>query len=144
MNNFAALFPLLFWTLILVASERHAEYSNLYQQLFIPHRELLAPLSSTAVQSVEEIHAILLLCLWPIPKRQLLHDPAYNYIGIAASASLRLNLHKPTPQDHIIKVRANWPYSVEYVSVKAQYLTWLACFSISTQYVDRTQSLASY
>lgn len=140
-NRLASDSALLFWTIIFIASEHHETHSNFYNQLFIPHRELLALLSSSAIQSIEDIHAILLLCLWPIPKQQMTDDPVYNYIGIASTACIRLNLHKPLPPSCIAMPRVSWPFGRENPSIQTQRLTWLACFSISTQYVAHHRTM---
>ncbi|KAI9653218.1 MAG: hypothetical protein M1821_007649 [Bathelium mastoideum] len=132
-NNLASECPLLFWTIILIASERHERHAEVYQQLFEPHRELLVPFSNTAIASIEEIHAALLLCLWPVPKQKILYDPVYSYSSIAVDACLRLSLHKPFPLSDTTSCQGNFPYCSGAHSVATQQRTFLACFSVSTR-----------
>ncbi|KAF2971585.1 hypothetical protein GQX73_g2029 [Xylaria multiplex] len=98
--------PLLFWTIILLASHFHMEHGNLYDKLLSPHEELLRPFSNTAIQSIHEIHALLLLCIWPIPRRVEASNPTWNYVGLAVGACMRLDLNKATPSD-LIEPRPN-------------------------------------
>ncbi|KAI1386675.1 uncharacterized protein F4822DRAFT_323886 [Hypoxylon trugodes] len=43
-----------------------------------------------------------------------------------------MNFHKPLPQDHVAYGWACW-LDTEEITVQDQHMTWLACFSISTQ-----------
>ncbi|KAI1122374.1 hypothetical protein F5Y10DRAFT_287258 [Nemania abortiva] len=127
--------PLLFWTIVLLACRFHPEHSGLYDRLLSPHEELLYRFSNTAIQSVHEIHALLLLCLWPIEKRPEWSSPTWNYIGLAVGACMRLNLDKATPLDPV-EVRANTlggGRKHEEASMRTRRITWLACLAISTQ-----------
>ncbi|KIW97796.1 uncharacterized protein Z519_01380 [Cladophialophora bantiana CBS 173.52] len=128
--RFVADSPLLFWTMVLIASQHHDKYSHLYQDLFFPHQELLAPLSNTAIRSLENVHAILLLCVWPTPKRRILHDPSWAFIGIAVNSCMALNCHKPLAQRQTVP---NGTDAYRNVDVRTRCLTWLACFSVGTQ-----------
>ncbi|RWA06990.1 hypothetical protein EKO27_g8116 [Xylaria grammica] len=127
--------PLLFWTIILLASHFHPTHSGLYGKLLLPHEELLRPFSNTAIQSVHEIHALLLLCLWPIPRRVEATNPTWNYIGLAVGACMRLDLDKASPPDPA-EPRLNttmWERKNDKISIQTRRLTWLACLTISTQ-----------
>ena len=61
-----------------------------------------------------------------------MRDPTWTYVTIATDACLKLNFHKPISQDHVAHRWASWLNS-ENVTIQTQYLTWLACFSVSTQ-----------
>ncbi|KAI0438343.1 hypothetical protein F4803DRAFT_565356 [Xylaria telfairii] len=128
--------PLLFWTIILVASQHHQEHCGLYDQLLSPYEHLLRPYSTTAIQSIHEIHALLLLCLWPVPNRPEAISPTWNYISLAVGACIRLNLDKAGPP-HPIELQR--PYAPrpqrrpEELGIQTRRLTWLACLGITTQ-----------
>ncbi|KAI1303866.1 hypothetical protein F5Y03DRAFT_184204 [Xylaria venustula] len=127
--------PLLFWTIILLASHYHVKHGDLYEKLLLPHEELLRPFSNTAIQSIHEIHALLLLCLWPIPRRVEASNPTWNYIGLAVNACMRLDLNKAAPSASI-EARSYTPgheRRPEKISIQTRRLTWLACLEISTQ-----------
>ncbi|KAI0903702.1 hypothetical protein F4823DRAFT_568430 [Ustulina deusta] len=130
--RFYAASPLLFWTIILLASQYHGEHSGLYEQLLLPHEELLRPFSNAAIQSIHEIHALLLLCIWPIPRRREESNPTWNYIGLAVNSCMRLDLTKAAP----IESQSSTPVHerrTEKISIQTRRRTWLACLAISTQ-----------
>ncbi|KAI0483471.1 hypothetical protein F4859DRAFT_400179 [Xylaria cf. heliscus] len=132
---FHASSPLLFWTVILVASQHHQEHCGLYEQLVSPHEELLRPFSNTAIQSIHEIHALLLLCLWPVPNRPESISPTWNYISLAVGACIRLNLDKAAPLNPVEPPRLNAPRhqrKPEEIGIQARRLTWLACLAVTT------------
>lgn len=137
---------LLFWTILLVSSQHHAVHFSLHDQIVLVHRSLLAPLSHAAPRSIYDVHAILLLCIWPLAPRKEASNPAWSYVGLAINACVEMGLHKPAPttttdvgpQQRISQMAAataGWNDQRREVSVFRQRLTWLACFSISTQYV---------
>jgi len=124
--------PLLFWTISLIASQHHETYNHLYKDLFYPHSQLLANTLNTAIRSLRRIHVLLLLCLWPIPQRRIFRDPSWMYIGVAVNSCMTLNCHNPLPRNLDVP---RWFNLSEYVDIRTQYLTWLACFAIGTQCV---------
>ncbi|KAI0453792.1 hypothetical protein F5B21DRAFT_477908 [Xylaria acuta] len=128
--------PLLFWTIILVASQHHEEHGHLYEQLLPPYEKLLRPFSNTAIESIHEIHALLLLCLWPVPNRPEATSPTWNYVSLAVGACIRLNLDKAAPSNLVEPPRSNAPRHQrrpEEVGIQTRRLTWLACLAITTQ-----------
>ncbi|KAI1416909.1 hypothetical protein F5Y13DRAFT_101810, partial [Hypoxylon sp. FL1857] len=124
--------PLLFWTIILITCQYHNIYNGLYNQLVVAHRDLLSPFLTRGIRSIQEIHAFLLLSLWSLPAYLPFLDPTWTYVSIAIDTCTRMNFHKPLPQDHVARGWACWLDSGD-ITVQNQYLTWLACFSISTQ-----------
>ncbi|KAK5637638.1 hypothetical protein RRF57_013353 [Xylaria bambusicola] len=131
LTHFYTTSPLLFWTIILIASHYHIEHSSLYDKLLLPHEKLLRPFVNTAVQSIHEIHALLLLCIWPISRRVDESNPTWNHIGLAVNACMRLDLNRTAPAPPV----PIWPRSntrPEDVNIQTRRLTWLACLAIST------------
>ena len=121
--------PLLFWTIVLVASENHPLYHVLYARLIKPHQDLLAPISSTALQTVEDIHALLLLCLWPVMTERPHDDPSWSYVSIVTNYCVRLSLFKPA-------INRGHPANALTGSImtsESRYMTLLACFNAGTQ-----------
>lgn len=59
---------LLFWTIVLVSSQWHPTLSDLYLKLVGPHEALLSTVLHIAIQPIETVQALLILCLWPVPK----------------------------------------------------------------------------
>ncbi|KAI1874040.1 uncharacterized protein JN550_002619 [Neoarthrinium moseri] len=140
-------FPLLFWTICLVASQHHPTHGSLYEQLYLPHRELLATISTTAIRTAEEVHALLLLCSWPIPRRRGSLDPGWDYVGIAVNACMRMGFHKPLSEPPGSLDTANSLRPSHHVELEIQNLTWLGCFSIGTEiatFVGLLPPISSY
>ncbi|KAI0900167.1 hypothetical protein F4806DRAFT_279974 [Annulohypoxylon nitens] len=122
----------LFWTILLITCQHHEVHHNLYNKLFFAHRGLLSSFLTRAIHSIQEIHALLLLSMWSLPANLPIRDPTLTYVTIATDACLKMNFHKPLSQDHVAHGWASWLNSEE-TTIQIQYLTWLACFSMSTQ-----------
>ena len=126
--------PLLFWTIGLVASQTHPSHGFLYDQLYEIQNQLLSGILHSAIQSIEVVHALLLLCLWPVPNTHGHKDPSWNYVSLAISAAIQLHCHKPLPECSAV---ADWASFGDTrprdLSIPTQSLTWLSCFDISTQ-----------
>lgn len=137
LDRLASESPFLFWTIVLITCQQHKRYNGLYNEVLLAHRELLQPLWTRAIRSIGEVHALFLLCLWSLPSRLPLLDPTWTYASIATDICMKMNFHNPLPQDHIAHGWASWLDS-ESVTVRDQHLTWLSCFSITTQYVYET------
>lgn len=125
--------PLLFWTIILVASQDHARFAAVYQNVATEHERLLSPILQRAIQQIETIHALLLLCLWPIPQSRHFYNPAWNYAGLAIHAAMQLNCHSPLGP---VSATNGWKglghVAVSELSTEDQARTWLGCFWVGT------------
>ncbi|KAI1379539.1 hypothetical protein F4677DRAFT_409609 [Hypoxylon crocopeplum] len=133
LDRLASSSPLLFWTINLISCQHHNRHNGLYTQLLLAHRELLLSLSTRPIRSLQEIHALLLLSLWSLPSRIPVLDPTWTYVSIAVDTCVKMNFHKPLLEDHVAHGWATWLHASEDATVQDQHLTWLACFSISTQ-----------
>lgn len=134
--TFAKSSPLLFWTIILCSSQMHSKYAGLYAAISAEHEILLSHIIHTAIQTMQVLHALLCLCLWPVPKLRHQFDPSWNYIGLAISAAMHLNYHLHFYQNSpLADWRAFGGYSKEDVGADIRNLTWLACFNIGTRSV---------
>jgi hypothetical protein len=82
---------------------------------------------------MEAVHALLLICLWPVPQQHHVDDPSWEHIGIAINAAMRFHCHKPLPESSPIR---GWKglgsVTANDLNVTTQHMTWLACFDIST------------
>lgn len=111
--------------------ERH---DGLYEQLCSVHSQLLGEVLHQAIQSLETIHAFLLLCLWPIPKLRNSYDPSWNYIGLAIQAATSLNCHNPLENDQVIAhYKGASDTSAAEMNPAVQAMTWLYCFKIGAR-----------
>ncbi|KAK9234060.1 hypothetical protein V1525DRAFT_422593 [Lipomyces kononenkoae] len=86
---------------------------------------LLSETLLRSIRSVYVIQSLLLLCLWPFPIKNQIHDPSWNYCGIAVAAALQMGLHQ---------TEANWEYGfrdLSSVDLDIRLTTWLGCFLVS-------------
>jgi hypothetical protein len=125
--------PLLFWTVILVASQEHDRFAAVYNEVATEYERLLSPILRKAIQRIETIHALLLLCLWPVPQSQYFHNPAWNYTGLAVHAAIQLHCHSPLDSSREPNVWPGFALVAEgEVSRVDQARTWLGCFRVGT------------
>jgi len=121
---------------MLVASARHMTHNMLYNELASPQERLVGIAVNTAVESIEVVQALLICCLWPVPKQREMHDPSWNYLGVAVNGAMQLGLHQPFAEHAHL---AGWSRLGEYrladISRGTRAMTWLACFNISIRYV---------
>lgn len=118
---------------MLIASREHVRFTTIYHEVAAGHEGLLSRILGKAIQRIETIHALLLLCLWPLPQSQYFHNPAWNYVGLAVHAAVQLQCNNPLSFD---KRQNMWPgfglvpeYEVDEVD---QAWTWLGCFQVGT------------
>ena len=125
--------PLLFWTIILVAGQDHARFATIYQQVATEHKGLLSPIIHGAIQHLETIHALLLLCLWPISQATHFSNPAWNYVGLVINAAMQLNCHSPLgPRSQTHGWKGLGDVAVCELSAQDLSQTWLGCFWVGT------------
>lgn len=126
--------PLLFWTILLVASERYEGHDDLYDQLYVAHNTLISEILHIAIQKLDVVHALLVLCLWPVPKMRNVYDPSWNYVGLAIQAATSLNCHYPVePNNLLAHYKGAGDTSAADMKPSNQATTWLYCFTISAR-----------
>jgi hypothetical protein len=125
--------PLLFWTIILISSQDHEKFTRINHEVAAEHEELLSPLLRKAIQHIETIHALLLLCPWPVPQSQYFQNPAWNYAGLSIHAAMQLHCHSPLGFG---TEQTEWPgfglAAEGEVNTVDQARTWLGCFRVGT------------
>lgn len=125
--------PLLFWTIVFVAAQ-HSVYDTLYEQLHGPHERLLSQSIHIAMGSAESVHALLILCSWPVPKLRRAYDPSWTYVGIAIHNAINMGLHRPCIPPELTKDwRGYGGFLMSDFSIETQVLTWLGCFSLGVR-----------
>lgn len=100
--------PTLFWVVVYIACRRYARDSPSDQgsggsssssssDLFAVLTEALSrdiwTLLSTPIMSLEETHALLLMCAYPLPSIRFVTDPSTTFAGIAMNICMLLGLH---------------------------------------------------
>jgi hypothetical protein len=124
--------PLLFWTIVVVSSRQYSSQDPLYKKLVPSYQSLLYKRLAEAIHTVQDLHAIILICLWPLPVMSQPDDPSWNYIGLAINAAMQMGLHKPRCQQGLYGFgRTNAPQ----VSVEVKMMTWMTLFELNARYV---------
>lgn len=127
--------PLLFWTIMLVASHRFDD-DGIYDRLIEPLKSMLSRCLCTVITSIETIHVFLIHCLWPITEMGTLLDQSFHYVNLATATAIQMNCHRPLPENNIAR---NWKPWVKHPSrrfdIAVGDVTWLACFELSARLV---------
>ena len=85
--------PLLFWTVLLIACRRYAKAQNLFDVLTEHIGKEMWPVCTSLHQSMEAIHAVLLLCTWPLISVRLVSDSCMLLTQSAMNGCASLGLH---------------------------------------------------
>ena len=116
-----------------MASQDHAQFAAVYAEVAAEHEALLSPIIQRAIQQIETIHALLLLCLWPIPQSRHFYNPAWNYVGLVIHAAMQLDCHSPlSPVNETNGWNGLGHVGVSELSIIDQARTWLGCFWVGT------------
>ncbi|KAL1968667.1 hypothetical protein VTN77DRAFT_1493 [Rasamsonia byssochlamydoides] len=118
--------PLLFWTVMMIASKESPQHKHLFPAVTGVVTSLASIISPPAEQSLHLIQALLLLCNWPPPYGATIHDNSWTYCGLAVTYALRQGLHRP---HHV----SDFVYEAEFdvTTMRERKRTWLACFIVS-------------
>lgn len=128
--------PHLFWIIILCSSQMHAKHAHMYPSIVTEHEAMLSATFVCAPLAIEMMHALLCLCLWPVPKLRLWQDLSWGYIGLVVNSAMQLNCHLPSNPLLNTQLRRNASRrAVPDIDAAVRDTTWLACFDISTRYV---------
>lgn len=117
----------------MVASQENDRFLAVYQAVVDEHEKLLDPILHKAIRRIATIHALLLLCLWPVPQSQYFENPAWNYAGLAAHAAMQLHCHSPLESS---REQNGWPgfalVPEDESNAMDRAMTWLGCFRVGT------------
>ncbi len=70
-----------------------------------PYRELLGKVLAGPITTLESIHGIIMLCLWPLAVDKQSQDSSWNYCGLVTNAALRMGLHKDGAESNSTRSR---------------------------------------
>ncbi|KLP06737.1 uncharacterized protein FFB20_09334 [Fusarium fujikuroi] len=126
--------PHLFWTIILCSSQMHPKHAHMYSSIVTEHEAMLSATVLRAPLNIEMMHALLCLCLWPVPKLRLWQDLSWGYIGLVVNSAMQLNCHLPSNPLLNIHLRRNASRrAVPNIDAAVRDTTWLACFEMNTR-----------
>lgn len=121
----------LFWTILYVSLRRFAKSVELYNGIVDELSNTPWLMLSTASATLESVHALLIICNWPLPTIRILTDPCPSLLAVATVASMQLGLHlgKGTGEAFGCGERHNAKCTDEEAAS-----TWLACCTLATRY----------
>jgi len=123
--------PLLFWTIVLVATRHHITLHVHLPALQQAHMTLHAKVLMDAIQSLHEIQAVLMICTWPGPVKQQPQDPSWQQLGLAINAARQMGLHKAT--DWFILGSKPFKTQLSKHLLSTRKMTWLKAFELDVQ-----------
>ncbi|KAM5443520.1 hypothetical protein MferCBS31731_001293 [Microsporum ferrugineum] len=97
--------PLLFWTILAVASRRYQTDSSLLGALSGPVLRLVWSTLADVPQSYHVVKALALLCTWPFPTSSTSTDPTFMLCGMMQRIALQIGLHRPSHAQDFSKYR---------------------------------------
>lgn len=115
--------PLLFWTIIAIASKYSPRFSTLYLPLSSLVPRLVVDINIPANRSLNTIQALLLLCWWPFPFQATINDPSWTYCGLACHRALQIGIHRALYHSDFF-----YDGKLEQNAITERHRTWLGCY----------------
>ncbi|CAG9996558.1 unnamed protein product [Clonostachys byssicola] len=85
--------PVLFWIVILTACRRYCLDEQLHSTLVESISKDIWALVSSPVMNLEAVHALLLICVYPLPTIRFATDPSTTFATLALHFCTQLGLH---------------------------------------------------
>ncbi|KAL9072657.1 MAG: hypothetical protein Q9157_005024, partial [Trypethelium eluteriae] len=126
--------PMLYWTIVFVASRRDEANSERMKDLRAPVMQFIYNTVSQSSQSYNIVKGLCLICTWPPHTSSTSADPTLELTGMMMAMAMRLGLHRPSHARDF----ARYSLVVPPAEVDDRLRTWTACNivaqSISTGY----------
>ncbi|KAL2401669.1 hypothetical protein ABEF93_007783 [Exophiala dermatitidis] len=130
--------PLLYWSIIAVASRQYRRESSLLHRLGPILSEAVWSIFGTCPMTVPNIQTLLLLSTWPLPNIHLWNDSSLVMCNTALTCALHLGLHRPGREEEYTRdtvVMGNQG-SREGLTARTEKLrernrTWCACIAVA-------------
>lgn len=126
--------PLLFWSIISLASRRFEEEPTLFSALSQSVPSMVWSSVAVYPHTRYMIQAIILLCMWPFPAPSVWTDPTLILISIAKNAAMQIGLHNPD----IIKDFPRFQRQPSENETREAATIWSACYIAAQWLVDCT------
>ena len=114
--------PLLFWSIVSIASRRHPEKSKILVYLTKSVTKLMWSTISSPPLTITAVQALLLLCMWPFPDFRIWSDNSLFLASIAVNSAIHMGLHRPQHLHEYIRYAG-----FERLPVDGHIKTWAAC-----------------
>lgn len=136
-DKYFQLSPVLFWTVLAVATRCWKMQPDLHRRLRGPLMQLLWTSISAVPVSHFTIQAILLLCTWPFSPDSLISDPTFVLVSTARTACMQLGVHRPKQMQDYHRVR----FEVRREQVREAVMIWVTCFIVAERYPNLPDAL---
>ncbi|KAL2174768.1 uncharacterized protein P884DRAFT_272176 [Thermothelomyces heterothallicus CBS 202.75] len=115
--------PLLYWSIIAVASRRYGSDHNILTKLSGPLTRLLWNTVGDVPQSYFVVKALCLLCTWPLPTSTTSSDPTHILCGVLMKTATGIGLHRPNHINDFSRVAVELNKEGLHDRIK----TWAVC-----------------
>jgi len=115
--------PLLFWTIISVASRRYTTDPTLLTSLSGPLTRLLWNTVGEVPNSYFAVKALCLLCTWPLPTSTTSSDPTHILCGVMMKIATGIGLHRPNNTQDFSRVSVE----LNREQLHDRVTTWAVC-----------------
>lgn len=119
--------PLLFWTIIAVASRRYTADPGLLSSLSTPLTTLLWRTVADIPNNYFVVKALCLLCAWPFPTSTTSMDPTHILVGLMMKTATGIGLHRPNHTQDFSRVSVE----LNREQVHDRVTTWAVCNIVS-------------
>jgi len=119
--------PLLFWTIIAVASRRYTTDPNLLSNLTGPLTRLLWTTVGEVPNSHFVVKALCVLCAWPLPTSTTSTDPTHILCGVMMKTATGIGLHRPNNTQDFSRVSVE----LNREQLHDRVTTWAVCNIVS-------------
>lgn len=114
--------PLLYWTILTVASRRYEGRHGLLSELKPALHELLWDTVGSVPQTYHAVKALCLLCAWPLPTSSTSLDPSMIICGTMVQSAMQFGLHRPSHAQDFSRIKLE----LRDEDVKDRMNTWVA------------------
>ena len=116
--------PLLFWTIIAIATRKDEEEPTILASLSPAIQSLLWQTVGNPPHTRPALKAMVLLCLWPFPTSSLSTDTSFILASTLKSSAMHIGVHRPNHVHHFSRRRID-PCPEE---LRDALRIWSACF----------------
>jgi hypothetical protein len=115
--------PLLFWTVIAVASRRYTADPSLLTSLSGPITRLLWTTVGEVPNNHYVVKALCILCVWPLPTSTTSTDPTHILSGVMMKTATGIGLHRPNHTQDFSRVSVD----LNREQLHDRVTTWAVC-----------------
>lgn len=125
-NDYYNQSPLLFWSIMSVASRRYTSDPTLLQSLAAATFKLALHQVDSPSADIHTVEALLLLLTWQFPTNSLHEEAGYILSGAMIHLALKFGLHTAEAGQDYVRVRL----TLDECEIKRRRILWAACATV--------------